>query len=146
MLTPRFGYQADEGTRWIRWLNWLRTRQLDGIAATRAQIHPVEIAKRLERLERVRWRREFRRRDALRGPPPDQRRTAGLDWDFLEAAFAWLWWEGEKPNPVWDDETVFQEQRQIILSLWAFEVWLNHRQTQLTDYHGRNHAEPNSRP
>ena len=127
MLTPRFGYQADEGTRWIRWLNWLRTRQLDGIAATRAQIHPVEIAKRLERLERVRWRREFRRRDALRGPPPDQRRTAGLDWDFLEAAFAWLWWEGEKPNPVWDDETVFQEERQIILSLWAFEVWLNHR-------------------
>jgi hypothetical protein len=127
MLTPRFGYQADEGARWIRWLNWLRNRRLDGIAAMRAQIEPVEIAKRLERLEKVRWRREFRRRDALRGPPPDRRRTAGLNWDFLEAAFGWLWWEGEKPNPVWDDEATFQELRQIILSLWAFEAWLNHR-------------------
>jgi hypothetical protein len=127
MLTPRFGYQADEGARWIRWLNWLRNRRLDGIAAMRAQIEPVEIAKRLERLEKVRWRREFRRRDALRGPPPDRRWTAGLNWDFLEAAFGWLWWEGEKPNPVWDDEATFQELRQIILSLWAFEAWLNHR-------------------
>ncbi|MBV8755108.1 MAG: ATP-binding protein [Hyphomicrobiales bacterium] len=127
MLMPRFGYQADEGARWIRWLNWLRNRRLDGVAATRAQIEPVEIAKRLERLEKVRWRREFARRDALRGPPPGQRRTAGLNWDFLEAAFAWLWWEGEKPNPLWDDEAAFQEQRHIILSLWDFEVWLNHR-------------------
>jgi hypothetical protein len=127
MLMPHFGHQANEGARWIRWLNWLRNRRLDGIAATRAQIKPVEIAKRLERLERVRWRREFRRRDALRGPRPEQRRTAGLAWDFLEAAFGWLWWEGEKPNPLWDDEASFQDQRQIILSLWAFEVWLNHR-------------------
>ena len=127
MLMSRFGYQADEDARWIRWLNWLRSRRLDRIAAMRTQIEPVEIAKRLERLEKVRWRREFRRRDALRGPPPDRRRTAGLNWDFLEAAFGWLWWEGEKPNSIWDDEATFQEQRQIILSLWAFEAWLNHR-------------------
>jgi hypothetical protein len=126
-LMPRFAYHADaEGARWIRWLNWLRNRRLDGIAAM-AQIEPIEIAKRLERLEKIRWRREFDRRDALRGPPPDRRRTAGLDWDFLEAAFSWLWWEGEKPNPLWDDEAAFQQQRQIILSLWAFEVWLNHQ-------------------
>jgi hypothetical protein len=127
MLTPHFGYQAEEGARWIRWLNWVRNRCIDGIAATRAQIEPVEIAKRLERLEKSRWRREFSRHEALRGPHPDRRQTAGLDWDFLEAAFAWLWWEGEKPNPLWDDEAAFQEQRQIILSLWAFEVWLNQR-------------------
>jgi hypothetical protein len=127
MLMPHFGYQADEGARWIGWLNWLRNRRLDGIAAMPAQIVPLEIAKRLERLEKVRWRREFRRRDALRGPPPDRCRTAGLNWDFLEAAFGWLWWEAEKPNSLWDDEAVFQEQRHIILSLWAFEVWLSHR-------------------
>jgi hypothetical protein len=127
MLMPRFGHQADEDARWARWLNWLRNRRLDGIAATSALIEPVAIAKRLERLEKVQWRREFRRRDALRGPHPDQRRTAGLDWDFLEAEFAWLWWEGEKPNPIWNDAVVFQEQRHTILSLWAFEVWLNHR-------------------
>ena len=127
MLTPRFGFQVEEGVRWTRWLNWLRSRRLDGIDVTRTQIEPLEIAKRLERLEKVRWRREFKRRDPFRGPPPDERRTAGLDWDFLETAFAWLWWEGEKPNPSWDDNAAFQEQRQIILSLWAFEVWLNHR-------------------
>jgi hypothetical protein len=127
MLMPRFSYEPDEGTRWIGWLRWLRNRRLDGIAATRAQIDPVEIAKRLERVEKLRWRREFGRHDALRGLPPDQRRTAGLAWDFLETMFSWLWWEGDKPNPLWDDEPTFQEQRQIILSLWAFEVWLNHR-------------------
>jgi len=127
MVMPRFGYEPDEGARWIRWLNWLRNRRLDGIAATRAQIDPVEIAKRLERLEKVRWRREFGRRDALRGPPPDQRRTAGLAWDFLEIMFGWLWWEQDNPNPLWNDEVAFQEQQQIVLSLWAFELWLNHR-------------------
>jgi hypothetical protein len=127
MLMPRYGYQADEDVRWARWLTWLRSRRLDGIAATLALIEPVAIAKRLERLETVRWRREFRRRDAMRGPHPDERRTAGLDWDFLEAEFGWLWWEGEKPNPMWSDEAVFQEQRHIILLLWALEVWLNHR-------------------
>ena len=103
MLMPHFGYQADEGGRWMRWLNWLRTRRLDGISTRRAQIEPVEIAKRLERLERVRWRREFRRRDVLRGQHPDRRRTAGLNWDFLETAFGWLWWERGEPNPLWDD-------------------------------------------
>ena len=127
MLMPHFGYEADEGVRWIRWLNWLRSRRLDGIETTLAQIEPVEIAKRLECVEKVRWRREFRRHDALRGPRPDQRQTSGLNWDFLDVAFAWLWWGGEKPNPLWDDAAAFQEQRQIILSLWAFEVWLNHR-------------------
>src|SRR5262249_5152679 len=42
-------------------------------------------------------------------------------------AFGWSWWERGEPNPLWDDEADFGEQRQIILSLWAFEVWLNHR-------------------
>jgi hypothetical protein len=127
MLTPRYGYQADEGARWMRWLKWLRSRRLDGIAATSARIQPVEIAKGLERLEKIRWRREFKRGGVLRGPPPDERRTAGLDWDFLEAAFGWLLWDGEEPNLLWDDEAKFQEQRQLIRSLWTFEVWLNHR-------------------
>jgi hypothetical protein len=127
MLMPRFDYQANEGARWTRWLTWLRGRRLNNVKTTQTQIEPLEIAKRLERVERLRWRQEFKRSDRFRGPPPDERRTAGLDWDFLEAAFAWLWWEGEKPNPLWDDQAAFQEQRQIVLSLWAFEVWLNHR-------------------
>jgi hypothetical protein len=127
MLTPRYGYQTDEGARWMRWLKWLGSCRLDGIAANPTLIEPVEVAKRLERLEKVRWRREFQRVGVLRGPRPDERRTAGLDWDFLEAAFSWLLWEGEKPNPLWNDETEFQEQRQLIRSLWALEVWVNHR-------------------
>ncbi|MGB7099659.1 MAG: hypothetical protein WBD95_12965 [Xanthobacteraceae bacterium] len=127
MLMPRYGYQPDDGARWVKWLDWMRTRRLDGVVATLEQIEPIEIAKRLERLERVRWRREFRRRGAMRPPSPDQRRTAGLNWDFLGAAFSWLWWEGETTNPLWDDELAFREQRQIILALWTFEVWLHHR-------------------
>jgi hypothetical protein len=50
-----------------------------------------------------------------------------LDWDFLEAAFGWLLWDTGEPNPLWNDPAEFQQQRQIVLSLWAFEVWLNHR-------------------
>ena len=127
MLMPRYGHNEDEAARWTRWLSWLRARRLNGTGANLAQIDPVIIAKRLERLERVQWRREFKRKDGLRGPPPDKRRSAGLNWDFLEAAFGWLLWDASEPNPSWNDDAEFKNQRQIILSLWAFEVWLNHR-------------------
>lgn len=127
MLMPRYGHGEDEAARWIRWLGWLRTRKLDGTETTSAQIVPVEIAKRLERLERIQWRREFQRKGGLRGPPPEERRSAGLNWNFLEAAFSWVLWEGNEPSPAWADAAGFKTQRQIILALWEFEVWLNHR-------------------
>jgi hypothetical protein len=124
---PQYGHSEDEAARWTRWLSWLRARRLNDTEATLAQIDFVDIAKRLERLERVQRRREFKRKDWSRGPPPDERRSAGLHWNFLEAAFAWLLWDASEPNPSWSDEEEFKNQRQIILSLWEFEVWLNHR-------------------
>jgi hypothetical protein len=126
MLMPRYGHGEADAARWIRWLGWLRTRRLDDTDASLAQIVPVDIAKRLERLERVQWRREFAAKGVLRGPPPEERRSAGLNWTFLEAAFSWLLWEGNDPNPAWTDPSEFKTQRHIILALWEFEVWLNH--------------------
>ena len=133
VLMPRYGHGEGEAVRWARWLNWFRTRCLNDTEATLAQIDFVDIAKRLERLERVQWRREFEREDWSRGPPPDERRSAGLHWNFLEAAFAWLLWDASEPNPAWNDEAEFKNQRQIILSLWEFEVWLNHRPREERD-------------
>jgi hypothetical protein len=53
--------------------------------------------------------------------------SRGLHWNFLEAAFSWVLWEANEPNPAWADAAGFNIQRQIILRLWNFEVWLNHR-------------------
>lgn len=127
MLMPRYGHSEDEAARWIRWLGWLRSRRLDDTQTTLAQIVPLNVAERLERLERMRWRREFSCKGALRGPPPEERRSAGLDWNFLEAAFSWILWEANEPNPAWADATEFKTQRKIILALWEFEVWHNRR-------------------
>jgi hypothetical protein len=127
MLTPRYGDRPDEEVRWCRWLARFRNLPIDGVATDAEQIDPLGIAQRLEKLERGRWRREFERRDGWRGPPPDECRTAGLAWDFLEAALGWLFWESDQPNPLWSDAAEFQSQRELILRLWAFETWLNHR-------------------
>jgi hypothetical protein len=126
MLTPRHGYDDDEPAHWVKWLGWLRSRSLNDVGTTAAQIAPADIAKRLERLERVRWRREFKREDWRRGPPAEDRRSAGLDWDFLAAAFGWLLRDAGDPNPAWNDSAEFTMQRQLILALWENEVWRNH--------------------
>jgi hypothetical protein len=127
MLMPRHGYDEDEAARWIRWLGWLRSRRLNDVETTAAKIAPTGIAKRLERVERIRWRREFERKDWRRGSPPEDRRSAGLDWDFLAVAFGWLLQREGGPNPTWSDAAEFAAQRQIIFALWENEVWRNHR-------------------
>ena len=127
MLMPRYGHDEDEAARWIRWLGWLRTRRLDRTETTLVQIAPVEIAKRLERMEREQQRREFKHKGGLRGHAPEQHRSAGLNWNFLEAAFSWVLWERGEPNSAWNDAAEFKTQRQVILTLWEFEIWLNHR-------------------
>lgn len=125
MLMPRYGYDEGEAVHWIKSLGWLRSRRLNDIETTAAQIAPIDIAKRLERLERVRWRREFTRKDWRRGPPPEDRRSAGLDWDFLAAAFGWLLRDAGEPSPAWSNAAEFTVHRRIILALWENEVWRN---------------------
>lgn len=124
ILRPGFG---EETVAWDRWLRSFRGWRLSGLSSSHRRLEAVDIASRVENLERARWRREFHKEDRHSRIPPEERRSDGLDWSFLETAFAWLTRAGgQGPAPTSTPADLADEQR-LLLSLWAYEVWLRHR-------------------
>ncbi|MET4232615.1 ABC-type cobalamin/Fe3+-siderophores transport system ATPase subunit [Bradyrhizobium sp. LA6.10] len=115
ILRPGF---EKEAAAWDSWLRRFRACRLSGGPPSLKRPEPVEIAQRVERLERARWRREFGKSGRHSRIPPEERRSHGLDWSFLETSFAWL--TSTDVQDIWDE-------RQLLLSLWSYEVWLRHR-------------------
>ncbi|PKN35391.1 MAG: hypothetical protein CVU61_03725 [Deltaproteobacteria bacterium HGW-Deltaproteobacteria-19] len=81
---------------WGHWLKRLRNCTLAKPETTLTSVDPVAITKRLERIERRRWVREYEREDSLLRRDPSERRATGLDTRILQAMFSWLF----QPPPV----------------------------------------------
>ena len=64
ILAPRFDEPPSMQLRWNRWLRWLRSRSFTQPNTTSDYIDPLAIARRVERLERRRWIREYARKDS----------------------------------------------------------------------------------
>lgn len=124
ILRPGF---EKEAPAWDNWLERFRAWRLSGCSPSLKRPEPVDIANRVERLERARWRREFGKPGWHGRIPPEERHSHGLDWSFLEAAFAWLTSaelkKGAADTLKGADST---DERQLLLSLWSYEVWLRH--------------------
>jgi hypothetical protein len=90
VLAPRFEETDVLRKLWGRWLRWLRNCKLTKTDATVTRVDPVAIAVRVERLQRRRWVREYKRDRSWFGIDPNKRRSPGLDTDFLKAMFFWL--------------------------------------------------------
>ncbi|MDZ4255891.1 MAG: hypothetical protein U1A72_25270 [Sulfuritalea sp.] len=116
VLTPR----SDEPQRiqqlWARWLRWLRSRKLTETDANSSRINPMAIARRVERLQRRRWAREFAHKRGRFGRDPSERQSAGLDTHLLKAVFGWLFRE-----PL--DATDAQNRFNLLKGLLDFELW-----------------------
>lgn len=121
ILRPRFD---EETVGWNSWLKRFRTWPLSDASLAIADASPVSVAKRIERLERSRWRREYngKRQIIYSHIPPEQRRSDGLDWSLLESAFAWLT-SSTQPASAGD----LSEDERLLLSLWSYEVWRRHQ-------------------
>ena len=105
-----------------RWLKWLRARKLMTTDRTIAHINPLSIARRVDRLQRRRWIREFNQEDGMFGIDPSGRRSLGLDPDFLKATFAWLFQISDVK--LQHSDTMEIETRIVLLKrLLDFELW-----------------------
>jgi hypothetical protein len=59
ILAPRTSDNATSKSRWLRWRQWLRTRSLSVSATNSGAIDPLAIAKRVERIEILRWEERY---------------------------------------------------------------------------------------
>ena len=121
ILVPRLDEPQELHKLWRRWLKWLRARKLMTTDRTIAHVNPLSVARRVERLQRRRWIREFNQEDGRFGIDPSERRSLGLDTDFLTATFAWLF-----QNPYSDlqqSDTTENETMLLFKHLLDFELW-----------------------
>jgi hypothetical protein len=132
ILAPRFDESPSMQLRWNRWLRWLRSRNFIQPNATSDCIDPLAIARRVERLERRRWIREYARKDSLFGRSPEGRRSSGLDTHLLERIFGWVLRDGPEEQSM---SLEAGERQKLLKVLVAFELW--HRHTKL-DEKGRD--------
>jgi hypothetical protein len=125
ILAPRPDEPQELHQQWARWLHWLRTRSLTTTDASLARIVPLSIARRVERLQRQRWRREFEQENNQFMRDPSDRRSPGLDTQFLKATFGWLL---QSPSAeAQASDTTDDEQRIVLLKgLLDFELWPHH--------------------
>ena len=117
MMTPDYGDAPSAEIHWQRWLRWFRTRKIAGTLSDRSSVNLVGVWRRLERLQRDRWRRAYRAEDKPWARNPDERTSPSLDTGFLDSLFGWLLAE----NSTGQGEAL-EEQRQLVLQLWSYET------------------------
>jgi hypothetical protein len=122
MLAPGYEDGPDVEARWRRWLQWLRGRRLDRVGIGFSAIDPLAVAGAVERLHRARWSRVDREERRLFRRPATARHSQGLDTQILGSAFSWL--VGQRlPGPDGAKTDLDEQDRRLLLVLWAFEVW-----------------------
>jgi hypothetical protein len=128
ILAPRFDEPPSMQLRWNRWLRWLRSRSFTQSDITSDYIDPLAIARRVERLERRRWTREYARKGGRLSISPEDRRSSGLDTHLLERIFGWLLRDTSE-----EQSTSLEagECQKLLKALMAFELW--HRHTKLNE-------------
>ena len=117
MMTPDSGDAPSAEIHWQKWLRWFRARKIAGTVSDISSVDLVGVWRRLERLQRDRWRRAY----AAEGKPwarnPDERSSPSLDTGFLDSLFGWLLAEDSTAQA-----EALEEQRQLVLELWSYEA------------------------
>lgn len=114
MMTPDYGDAPSVEIHWQRWLRWFRARRVAGISSDRSSVNLVDVWRRLERLQRDRWRRAYAAEDKPWARNPDERSSPSLDTTFLDNLFCWLMTEDSTAQG-----EALEEQRQLVFDLWS---------------------------
>lgn len=122
VLTPRPDEPQSVQKRWCRWLRWLRSRELTDVGANQSRVNPLAIARRVERLQRRHWVREFARKHSGFGGDPSKRQFDGLDTHLLKATFTWIFQEPSGTTQQLD-ATDAEIRFNLLKSLLDFELW-----------------------
>ncbi|MEX0814714.1 MAG: hypothetical protein WD014_03470, partial [Dongiaceae bacterium] len=135
ILAPGFDDSTSIETRWVRWLRWLRARSVEHEDTSAESINPLAIARRVERLQRARWRRDYARSKGRFRRSPEERRSSGLDTYLLGHIFAWLTRDPSGGTPV-PDAAYENQDRKLAQALWAFEAWRRYEDIDDDGEHG----------
>ncbi|MGW1424650.1 hypothetical protein ACWAT4_31520 [Bradyrhizobium manausense] len=120
MLAPRYGDDERAGIRWKKWRRRLRTQRLSGGDASASIIDPLAVARRVERLEVIRWRRRYASDGRHFVKEEGRRLTGSLETHFLGLMFGWLFRDPADPViPAHD----LAAHRRLVSALWAHQAW-----------------------
>jgi hypothetical protein len=117
MMTPDYGDAPSAEIHWQKWLRWFRARKISGTVPDISSVDLVGVWRRLERLQRDRWRRAYAAEDKPWARNPDERSSPSLDTGFLDSLFGWLLAEDSTAQA-----EALEEQRQLVLELWSYEA------------------------
>ncbi len=117
MMTPDYGDAPSAEIHWQRWQRWIRARKIAGTLSDRSSVNLVGVWRRLERLQRDRWRRAYAAEDKPWARNPDERSSPSLDTGFLGSLFGWLLAEDSTAQG-----EALEEQRNLVLQLWSYEA------------------------
>lgn len=120
ILRPRIGREdGPEQSLWLRRARWLLTRRISGVHCTVDDIHPLDVAMRVEEHEARQWDEEYRR-DGRRFTRDRSRRMSGaLETHFLKITFAWLLIDKNLPT----DASELDQRRRLLKAFWAHTAW-----------------------
>jgi dsDNA-binding SOS-regulon protein len=131
MFGPGFDDPPDIGLRWQRWVRWLRSRRISGVPGGTSSVDLISTWRRLQRLERSRWRRTFAGVENRFMRSPDESVSRGLDTGFLDRFFGWLLADSSRPN---GEE--LEIGRQVLMALWSYEAaYCSERRDEDGEYH-----------
>jgi hypothetical protein len=132
ILVPRYDDPGTLGQSWSQWLGRLRKLKIGGVSAGPDAIRPLQIALRIERLERARWRRAYAREDYRSHRAPEERHSPGLNTATLKDVFGWLLAE----ETGGEQGALGEENRALVQALWEFESWRKYRDIDEDGTHG----------
>lgn len=122
VLTPHSDEPQSIQKSWARWLRWLRSRKFTEADASPSRINPLAIARRIERLQRRRWVREYTGERNGFGIDPSKRRSTGLDTHLLKSMFGWLFHTPSGTAQQLDPADA-EHRFKLLKSLLDFELW-----------------------
>lgn len=112
-LRSSYGEEAEVSVRWLSWLDRLRGFAIRDVACRATDLDLVRLEDTIADIMRIRWRKQYAKKERRFSTPPEDRRAPGLDSRILGHTFAWLLDLDQPDDP---------QRRALVLQLWRAEL------------------------
>ena len=120
ILRPRVEHEDEaRERRWLRRARWLLTRPVSNVRCSVDDVHPFDLARRVEEFEARQWEEVHRDEGRRFTRDRSRRMSGGLDTHLLEITFAWLLTDKDLP----DDAAELQHRQRLLQAFWAHQAW-----------------------
>ena len=132
VLAPRHNESTSIQRLWTRWLRWLRSQKLTEVEVGLDRILPLDIAQRVERLQRRRWVREYAQDRSGFHSDPATLQSPGLNTHLLGCIFSWLFQDTSGVAPHLDVQEGL-DRTKLLKALLEFELWSHQGEKERED-------------